>query len=205
MPDTPDTHSLLIRLGNFHRAASDAPAHTRRWVTTNDCVLLAKDSEAQPSYRFPFQLSFYERREGVILWKDDPDKIGAFRIGEESFQSDISVFLSPVVFNAIWNAAAASDGSMKNIQLDYYISNEGRIADIIGATYFEDFLSDTGTTKIPGATPSVVNPRINPVVAEMRTWSASVNSLSRGLTVLLVIWACFSIGGQIIAWVKSLN
>ena len=195
-----DTSFLLIRLGHFTRFAKATATTFQRSIHSKECMVLTHDGLDLEGFKGHIELTIYERIDQTPLWDKDPDKIGAFAATDDRFRHFITFHVPTGAFEPLWAAAAATDGALKNIQVDYCLSEDRQFATIYGATYTEDFPQDTGTFSSKYISKEVVNPRIHPVVAELRSWGRDFNSFAKVAYILLIVWAAISIGGQMFSW-----
>ncbi len=185
-----DTNFLLIRLGNFERFAKTTATNSQRSVYSKECVVLTHEDLELKAFQNYIDLTINERADQASLWEDDRDKIGAFIATDDHFHGHVSIYVRREVFDVIWAAAGSVDGAIKNIQIEYEISKNRKFANIYSATFSEAYPYDTNKFASDDIVQPVVNPRIHPVVAELRSWSRSLSSLSaclQGVGVLAVI------------------
>ncbi len=200
-----DTKFLLIRLGHFARQATATANGSQRSVNSKECVVLDHVGLDLKGFGHHIELTVFEKVDQKPLWDNDVEKLGAFAADNEQFRSRIGFYVPSVTFEAIWAGAASADGSMKNLQIEYHLPDDKQYATIYGATYYEDFPYDHGAKPLQYPSKEFVKPRIHPVVVELRSWNAGLNSLVKGVGVLFFVWLALFYGSQIPSWLRHLS
>jgi hypothetical protein len=188
---------LRVGLGDFARTTSVSVESVRREVTISKCPVtswtvvglgevnkLSKDSFKEGEL---LELSVRERVPGDVLWKEEPENIGAI----DADRMCVHVILPPHAFAPIWSAAEAADGCRRSVELELK-ARDPEILSVTNVGFFESMVQDNTAA---GGEPTR---RLDPILVELREMHTELVSLIRyaifwfflvlGLLIFFLTW-----------------
>ena len=177
---------LTLKAGSFQCVSRATIKGATRHINISDCPVdrwsdLKGDTISSSD---EVDLSIYEMTPGEPLWKEDPEKIGAF--SKDSMH--INVHLPREAFHHFWTAAEATYDAPPYIEIVLKP----------GDPKFPQTLSVTNVGLIE-AMPS----KMHPVVAELRIMGETLSGLIRSLVIWVYIGLAVWILLSIFRWFSS--
>ena len=183
------TGSLTLRAGTFQRVTHAEREGAVRKINISYCpvtkwtVIGSGDNKLDGlsfSANEQFTVSITETKPGDPLWAEDtflppnPEKIGTL----DADSMRVHCYLQPDVFALFWNAAEATHGSTRSMELVLKPDRQSQhILTVTNIGLFED---------MPGSP-------VHPVVAELRVMREKAKSIVVGFSVVLIAWILLSI------------
>ena len=125
------TGSLTLQAGTFRRITRATHEGSFRAISISNCSVthwvVSSDDETRARALTPQDILDHGRlggrifraddrmlvtiKEGKLLWKDDPEKIGTLTINMANATNMVDAFVLPDTFALFWIAAGAADGA----------------------------------------------------------------------------------------------
>ena len=137
-------------------------------MSLGDVTKLSKDSFSEGEL---LELSLRERMSGDVLWKEEPEKIGAV----DADRMYGHVILPPNAFAPIWSAAEATNGSRRSIELELK-ARHPEILSVTNVGFFEARLQDITAAE------GEPTQRLDPILVELREMRKELTPLIRSAT-----------------------